>query len=64
MGASFGSAILAAGNPGDWVRIERTLEPQTSTADVYDELYGRYLELYPRTAEDMHALARLGASGG
>ncbi len=65
-GASFGSTILAARatglaeNPGDWARIEQVLEPNASTADVYEELYARYLDLYPRTADDMHALARLG----
>ncbi len=67
VGASFGSAILAARAAGietseEWIQIERVLEPTASTAEVYGELYGRYLGLYPRTADDMHALARLGAS--
>jgi xylulokinase len=68
VGASFGSAILAAraasmiGDASDWVRIEQTLEPEPSTAEVYADLYARYRDLYPLTADAMHALARLGAS--
>ena len=68
VGASFGSAMLAArasslaGESNDWVRIERVLEPSESTADVYNELYDRYRDLYLRTADHMHALAELGAS--
>jgi xylulokinase len=68
IGASLGSARLAARGAGlsdqaeDWTRIERVLEPTESTAGVYAELYDRYRDLYLRTAEDMHALAELGAS--
>ena len=46
----------------DWIRIDRILEPEPSTVDVYTELYARYRDLYPLTADAMHALARLGAS--
>ena len=65
LGASFGSAILAAratspaDAPDDWVRIQTVLEPAPAHADVYSGLYERYLELYPRTAADMHALTEL-----
>jgi xylulokinase len=67
VGASLGSARLAARAAGladeaDWIRIERILEPTESSAGVYSELYDRYRDLYLRTAEDMHALAELGAS--
>ena len=68
VGASFGSAILAAraasmiDDASDWIRVDRILEPEPSTADVYTELYARYRDLYPLTADAMHALARLGAS--
>jgi xylulokinase len=46
----------------DWIRVERILEPEPSTAEVYADLYARYRDLYPLTADAMHALARLGAS--
>jgi xylulokinase len=68
VGASFGSAILAARaasmieDASDWVRVDRFLTPDPSAADVYTELYARYRDLYVLTAADMHALARLGAS--
>ena len=68
VGASLGSARLAAraasliGEADEWVRIERVLEPNKLSADVYAELYHRYRDLYLRTADDMHALAELGAS--
>jgi len=66
IGASFGSATLAAraasllGAGEEWVRVERVLEPASGDADLYDELYGRYRGLYEHTADDMHALARVG----
>jgi xylulokinase len=68
VGASFGSAILAAraasmtDDATDWIRVDRVLQPDASTEDVYAELYARYRDLYVLTAADMHALARLGAS--
>ena len=68
VGASFGSAILAAdavsliAEGDDWVRFERVLEPAASTSESYSELYDRYRELYPRLAADMHALARVEAA--
>ncbi len=68
VGASFGSAILAAdavsliAEGDDWVRVDRVLEPAASTAELYSELYDRYRELYPRLAADMHALARVEAA--
>jgi xylulokinase len=68
VGASLGSAKLAARaasvfSPNDdWVCIERVLEPEVATASLYSELYDRYRDLYIRTADDMHALAKLGES--
>jgi xylulokinase len=65
VGASFGSATLAAravamiGASDDWARVERVLEPDRSAAETYARLYDGYRDLYPRTAEAMHALARL-----
>ncbi len=67
VGASFGGAMLAAravsagGDTSEWARVEKVLEPSGPAGEIYDELYERYRDLYPRTAEDMHALARLGA---
>jgi xylulokinase len=68
VGASLGSAKLAAraasvfSPTDDWARIERVLEPEVATASLYSELYDRYRDLYIRTADDMHALAKLGES--
>jgi xylulokinase len=67
VGASFGSAMLAARAVGlaesaSWARTERLLEPTASAAEVYADLYDRYRSLYRATADDMHALARLGAA--
>jgi xylulokinase len=68
VGASFGSAMLAAravsltDSVGDWPRIERGLEPDASAAGTYADLFARYCDLYLRTADDMHALARLGTA--
>ena len=53
------SAVSFVTEPADWVRLERVLEPASATAETYSDLYDRYRDLYPRTAGDMHALARV-----
>jgi xylulokinase len=64
VGASYGSAILAARAAGwessSWAKAELVLEPNAASKGVYDDLYARYLSLYPATADAMHGLAGLG----
>jgi xylulokinase len=68
VGASFGSAMLAAraaslaSDTDEWIRYDRVLEPDPASSDLYGELYARYVDLYPKTAADMHALARIESS--
>jgi xylulokinase len=64
-GAGYGAALLAglaAGlvAPGTvWNSVARTLSPNDDSTGLYDRLYGIYRELYPATADQMHALAAL-----
>ncbi len=66
-GSCLGAAFVAGmgvGVFGDWREMERFLafdppiEPDPAARAVHDELYGVYRELYVRTAELMHRLAR------
>jgi xylulokinase len=65
IGASYGGALLAAIGSGlvpaetDWATIDHTVEPDASTAAIYDELFAIYSELYPATRDQVHALARM-----
>ncbi len=69
--AALGAAILAAvgtnAHPDartairTMVRIRTRLEPRASVRARYDELYGIYRELYPRTADLLHRLADVAA---
>jgi xylulokinase len=59
IGASYGAAFLAAGlvddvSIDDWNPVAGTVTPRT---DAYEDLYRLYRDLYPRTAETVHALA-------
>ena len=64
-GAAYGDALLAAiavgaaGLDTVWAAEGERLAPGPATAELYDELYGLYRELYPATASQAHALARL-----
>lgn len=55
IGASYGDALLAAVASGlvppdcDWTRHAVTVEPRPDHRGLYDDLYGRYLELYSAT---------------
>jgi xylulokinase len=55
IGAAYGDALLAAVAAGlvdegcDWTRHARTIEPRPSNRELYDELFGRYVELYSAT---------------
>jgi xylulokinase len=72
IGASFGDAFMAGLGSGiipgisalesDWVTIVDTVEPNPATKPLYDELYGIYLDLYPRNRDAMHHLARIASS--
>jgi xylulokinase len=68
VGASFGSAMLAARaatlttDPGSWVRYDRVLQPRAASSETYAALYKHYVDLYPKLAGDMHALARVETS--
>ncbi|MBX3194053.1 MAG: FGGY-family carbohydrate kinase [Microbacteriaceae bacterium] len=63
IGASYGAAYLAAravddtARIEDWNPIEQIIRPDPGLRTAYDESYGRYLQLYPATAEISHALA-------
>jgi xylulokinase len=62
IGASYGAAFVAAGLVQDvsidaWNPIAETVTPRREAAEQYEELYGLYRDLYPRTAETVHALA-------
>ncbi len=64
IGASYGDALMAAIGAGlvpadtDWARDPRVIEPNPSTADIYDALFGGFEQLYPSTREVVHELAR------
>jgi xylulokinase len=65
VGASYGDALLAAIAAGlatpdtDWNPVARMVEPDVTTAGVYDELYPVYRRLYESTREVAHELARM-----
>jgi xylulokinase len=66
VGACHGDAFLAAIGAGaagwddDWSVIDQEVEPRAEHAELYEELYARYRELYPATRDVTHALARIG----
>jgi xylulokinase len=62
IGAAYGDAMLAAMAVGrrdaaTWNGAAGLIEPDPSTASLYDELYGVYRSLYPATVEQAHTLA-------
>jgi len=65
IGASYGDALLAAIGTGavpaetDWARTAAAVEPDPSTAALYEKLYATYGQLYPSNREHMHVLAAL-----
>jgi xylulokinase len=70
IGASYGDAFLAGYAAGlipsldlldtGWVQIERTVEPDVNSHELYKEYFALYRRLYEETREVQHALARLG----
>jgi len=69
LGAPIGDAYLgglASGVFSDletlkvtWVKIERTVQPNFSLLELYDNLYDIYRQLYEVTKKEVHRLARL-----
>jgi xylulokinase len=62
IGASYGAAFLAAQLVGpasidDWNPVQETVTPRPEVAAQYEELYRLYRDLYPQTADTVHALA-------
>jgi xylulokinase len=66
VGAAYGDAFLAAlatgrATPPDirtWNPIATVIEPDPPATAIYAERYAQYRELYPATADIVHALAR------
>ena len=73
IGASYGDGFMSGLGAGlipdldaidrEWVQIERTVEPNPATRAIYDELYGMFLELYPRNVDILHRLATMNGGG-
>lgn len=68
IGASYGGALLAAQLVGEatiaaWNPVRNVIRPRSETAARYDELYGLYKQLYPATADVVHALAAMQHAG-
>jgi xylulokinase len=62
IGASYGAAFLSAQLVASvsldaWNPVHETVTPRAEAVERYEDLYGLYRELYPRTADTMHALA-------
>jgi len=62
IGASYGAALLAAELVASvsidaWNPVQETVTPRREAQQQYEELYGLYRDLYPRTADTVHALA-------
>jgi xylulokinase len=70
IGASYGDALLAGIGTGllpspdqaisQWVRIDRTVEPDMDRHALYQDYFTVYKDLYRHSAADQHELARLG----
>ena len=70
IGAAYGDAFLAGLASGliadrnvirdDWVKIERTIEPDPGGTTAYEPYLDLYRSLYRSTRDEMHALAKLG----
>jgi xylulokinase len=62
IGASYGAAFLAAqlvapATIDAWNPVRETVTPRPEVAAQYEDLYRLYRDLYPRTADTVHALA-------
>ncbi|WP_150307720.1 FGGY-family carbohydrate kinase [Planctomonas psychrotolerans] len=68
IGASFGSALLAAGlvtevDVDRWNPPGKVLRPDPARRSLYDDVYADYRQLYPDTVQVVHRLARRGRAG-
>jgi xylulokinase len=71
-GAAYGAALLAGVGAGLWrdvpeacraaVRTAGRVEPQAQASRLYDDLYGRYRDLYPKLKNSFAALHDLASS--
>jgi xylulokinase len=65
IGACYGDALLAAIGVGlvppntDWSRTVRTVEPNATSKEIYDQHFFLYSDLYAETAGTVHKLAAL-----
>lgn len=65
IGASYGDALISAQLVGeadtttDWMDPADVVRPNLDNKPIYDELFGRYLELYPATKDIVHNLASI-----
>jgi xylulokinase len=62
IGASYGAAFLAAqliapASIDAWNPIQETVTPRADAVERYEDLYRLYRDLYPQTADTVHALA-------
>jgi xylulokinase len=62
IGASYGAAFLAAqliapASIDAWNPVQETVTPRADAVERYEDLYGLYRDLYPQTADTVHALA-------
>ena len=62
---AYGDALLAAQVAGladestNWAQIAHTVRPNPDNKQVYDDLFGHYLDLYPATKDLQHHLSGL-----
>ena len=65
IGAAYGDAFLAGVAAGvvdpadDWTRVAETVVPDERRRATYDGLFRAYLDLYPATRDQAHAMAAL-----
>lgn len=65
IGASYGDALIAAQLAGEaddstvWASVAAKVLPNKRNKQLYDDLFGRYQELYPATKEIQHFLAQV-----
>lgn len=63
IGASYGDALISAQNVGEadestsWMKPSSIVLPDPDNTAIYDQLFKRYLELYPATKSITHFLA-------
>ena len=69
IGASYADALVSAQHAGgadestSWMQESARVQPDPENKKVYDELFARYLELYPATKDIAHHLADLQING-